>query len=158
MLLFRKRPAINAVYTPQGDCSITLKNGGRVVTNSEYGPMHGGRGSNGVMQWEYSKLTMPALAALLAPHLDRPVVDMTSLRDSYQLVFQNQRREDGGASGAKKGESPEQSPDVGYARQDDTFGEGLIAAIERGGLKLEARRAPVETIVVDHLEKTPTGN
>jgi len=47
---------------------------------------------------------------------------------------------------------------LGNARQDDTFGEGLIASIERGGLKLEARRAPVETIVVDHLEKTPTGN
>jgi len=79
-------PGDQPVYTPQGDARA-LKNGDIVVTNSEYGPMHGGRGPNGVMQWEYSKLTMPALAALLAPHLDRPVIDMTNLKDSYHLVF-----------------------------------------------------------------------
>jgi uncharacterized protein (TIGR03435 family) len=135
-----------------------LKNGDILITSSEYGPMHGGRGSNGVMQWEYSKLTMPAPAALLAPHLDRPVVDMTNLKDSYRFVFQNQRRQDGGTSATKKGGPPEESPDVANARQDDTFGEGLVRAIERAGLKLEACRAPVETIIVDHLEKTPTGN
>ena len=150
-------PGDQPVYTPQGDARA-LKNGDILITHSEYGPIHGGRGSNGVMQWEYSKLTMPALAALLAPHLDRPVVDMTNLRDSYHLVFQNQRRQDGGASDTKKGGPPEESSDAGNARQDDTFGEGLIRAIERGGLKLEARRAPVETIMVDHLEKAPTGN
>ena len=150
-------PGDQPVYTPQGDARA-LKNGDILITHSEYGPIHGGRGPSGVMQWEYSKLTMPALAALLAPHLDRPVVDMTNLRDSYHLVFQNQRRQDGGASDTKKGGPPEESSDAGNARQDDTFGEGLIRAIERGGLKLEARRAPVETIMVDHLEKTPTGN
>jgi bla regulator protein BlaR1 len=150
-------PGDQPVYTPQGDARA-LKNGGILVMNSEYGPMRGGRGSNGVMQWEYSKLTMPALAALLAPHLDRPVMDMTNLKDSYHLVFQNQRRQDGIASATKKGSPQEESSDVGNAREDDTFGEGLIRAIERAGLKLEARRAPVETIVVDRLEKTPTGN
>jgi uncharacterized protein (TIGR03435 family) len=51
---------------------------------------------------------MPALAALLAPHLDRPVVDMTNLRDSYRLVFQNQRRQGGAQStgGNDHGRSP----------------------------------------------------
>jgi uncharacterized protein (TIGR03435 family) len=150
-------PGDQPVYTPQGDARA-LKNGDIVVTSSEYGPMHGGRGPTGAMQWEYSKLTMPALTALLAPHLDRPVVDMTNLKGSYRLVFQNQRREDGGASGAKKSGPPEESADVSNPRRNDTFGEALIMAIERGGLKLEARRAPVETIVVDRLEKTPTGN
>ena len=40
----------------------------------------------------------------------------------------------------------------------DLFGEAIFRAIERAGLKLEPRKAPVETIVVDHLEKTPTEN
>ncbi|MGO9257151.1 MAG: hypothetical protein ACLQU1_12730 [Bryobacteraceae bacterium] len=40
----------------------------------------------------------------------------------------------------------------------DLFGDANFRAIERAGLKLEPRRAPVEAIVVDHLEKTPTGN
>lgn len=154
---FPETPGDQPVYTPQGDARA-LKDGGILITASEYGPIRGGRGSSGVMQWEYSNLTMPALAALLAPHLDLPVVDMTNLKDSYQLVFQNQRRQDGGASAAQKGAPQEKSPDVGNARQDDTFGEGLIRAIEKAGLKLEARRAPIEMIVVDHLEKTPAGN
>ena len=150
-------PGDQPVYTSQGDARA-LKNGDIVVTQSEYGPMHGGRGPDGVMRWEYSSLTMPALAALLAPHVDRPVVDMTNLKDSYRLVFLNQRRQDGGASGAKKGGPPEESPEPGNARADDTFGQGLIKALDLAGLKLETRRAPVETIVVDHVEKIPTGN
>jgi uncharacterized protein (TIGR03435 family) len=34
----------------------------------------------------------------------------------------------------------------------------MFTAMEKLGLKLDARKAPVETIVVDHLEKTPTDN
>jgi uncharacterized protein (TIGR03435 family) len=34
----------------------------------------------------------------------------------------------------------------------------LFIAIEKAGLKLESRKAPVGVIVVDHLEKTPTEN
>jgi uncharacterized protein (TIGR03435 family) len=35
---------------------------------------------------------------------------------------------------------------------------GLIKALLKIGLKLQLGRAAIETIVVDHLEKTPTGN
>jgi uncharacterized protein (TIGR03435 family) len=34
----------------------------------------------------------------------------------------------------------------------------LLTVIEKAGLKLETRKAPVEMVVVDHLEKTPTAN
>ena len=34
----------------------------------------------------------------------------------------------------------------------------MIQAIEKGGLKLEARKAPVEMIVVDRIDKSPTSN
>ena len=37
-------------------------------------------------------------------------------------------------------------------------GDSIFKAVEKLGLKLEARRAPVENIVIDHLEKTPTEN
>ncbi len=37
-------------------------------------------------------------------------------------------------------------------------GGAIFNAMEKLGLKLDARKAPVETIVVDHLEKTPTEN
>jgi uncharacterized protein (TIGR03435 family) len=37
-------------------------------------------------------------------------------------------------------------------------GSAVFSAVEKLGLKLDGRKAPVETIVVDHLEKTPTEN
>jgi len=40
----------------------------------------------------------------------------------------------------------------------DAMQESFKAMIEAAGLKLETRKIPKETIVVDHLEKTPTEN
>jgi uncharacterized protein (TIGR03435 family) len=52
---------------------------------------------------------------------------------------------DGGATGAfvPEGETP---PDI------------FAAVQQQLGLKLESRKGPVEMIVVDHVEKTPTEN
>jgi uncharacterized protein (TIGR03435 family) len=33
-----------------------------------------------------------------------------------------------------------------------------VRAVQKLGLKLEARKAPFDTIIIDHLEKTPTEN
>ena len=40
----------------------------------------------------------------------------------------------------------------------DPSGSSMFKAVQQLGLKLDARKAPVEVIVVDHLEKTPTEN
>jgi len=37
-------------------------------------------------------------------------------------------------------------------------GNSVLAAVQQLGLKMEPRKSPVETIVVDHLEKLPTEN
>ena len=148
-------PGSNPLYTPQGDAR-QLENGDLVLTSGAYGPMRGGRGASGVMKWEFLKLTMPALAAMLAPHLDRPVVDLTNLQGSYYLASENRPPSEGGA---RKGSGPPEGGRAGTdGRPPDPFGEGLFRAIEKAGLKLEARKAPVEMIVVDRVEKTPTGN
>ena len=34
----------------------------------------------------------------------------------------------------------------------------IFTSIQELGLKLEARKAPAETIVIDHMEKVPTEN
>jgi len=47
------------------------------------------------------------------------------------------------------------SPGVSY---QDTVQDAFKAMIEAAGLKLETRKVPKETIVVDHLEKKPTEN
>jgi uncharacterized protein (TIGR03435 family) len=42
--------------------------------------------------------------------------------------------------------------------RQNPMAEAMFAAIAKAGLKLEPHRAPVETTVVDHLEKAPTAN
>jgi uncharacterized protein (TIGR03435 family) len=48
-------------------------------------------------------------------------------------------------------------PTAGMSYQD-AVQDGFKAMIEAAGLKLETRKVPKETIVVDHLEKMPTEN
>jgi uncharacterized protein (TIGR03435 family) len=43
------------------------------------------------------------------------------------------------------------------AASDPSSGS-VFTAVQKLGLKLEPRKAPLETIVIDHLEKTPTEN
>jgi uncharacterized protein (TIGR03435 family) len=52
-------------------------------------------------------------------------------------------------------DEPPSTPDMS---QRDRLQESFKAMIEAAGLKLETRKVPKETIVVDHLEKKPTEN
>ncbi len=76
------------------------------------------------------------LADFLAQRLERPVLDMTELKGVFDFTLEYSNLEDSG----------DPSPD-------------LMAALQQQlGLRLEARKAPVETILVDHLDKNPTEN
>jgi uncharacterized protein (TIGR03435 family) len=45
------------------------------------------------------------------------------------------------------------------AAPDGRTSASLFAAMqEQLGLRLEARKLPIEILVIDHVEKTPTGN
>ena len=41
---------------------------------------------------------------------------------------------------------------------DGAADESLFSSMETLGLKLEPRKAPVEMVIVDQMEKTPTAN
>jgi uncharacterized protein (TIGR03435 family) len=46
-----------------------------------------------------------------------------------------------------------------FGAPDGDTGPGLFTAVqEQLGLKLEARKAPLDLLVIDHLEKLPTDN
>jgi uncharacterized protein (TIGR03435 family) len=40
----------------------------------------------------------------------------------------------------------------------DPPGKAVFAAIENVGLKLDSRKAPIDTLIIEHVEKNPTGN
>jgi uncharacterized protein (TIGR03435 family) len=45
-----------------------------------------------------------------------------------------------------------------FGMAPDTSGAEIFQAVKALGLELQPRKAPVETIIVDHLKKTPTAN
>lgn len=126
-------PGGRGLYTPQGEARVE-PNGELVVVGGPYGPMRGSK---------LLKISMPGLAELLSGlHLDRPVIDMTNLMGNYQVAWE--------------GPAPLPPGSRGFIPFD--LGESLITALEKAGLKLEKTKAPVEMIVVDHLEKMATEN
>jgi uncharacterized protein (TIGR03435 family) len=137
----------------------------------------------GRIHLEASKVSMAGFADLLTGMTDRPVVDMTGLSGDYQVAIDASMEEMIGglarASGLALGAGGQGGPGGGGfggrggafggggglrtqtqtdGAASDPTGAGVSASVEKLGLKLDARKAPVETIVVDHLEKTPTDN
>lgn len=147
-------PGSSALYSPQGE-GRSLADGSIALAGGPYGSLRGGRGPDGPMRWQFLNIRMPALAELLTPYLDRPVVDRTNLKGAYQFTSQNHPPESGAG---RKGGGPPADPDALPAQSSNPFGEGLLAAIRKAGLRLESSKAPVEILVIDHLEKVPSAN
>jgi uncharacterized protein (TIGR03435 family) len=101
------------------------------------------------------KVTMAYLADSLARFVDRPVVDMTGLKGTYDCTI-DYNLDDLRAlilSTAPPGTPlPPRQADVG-----DT-GVSLMDSLQALGLKMEPRKAPLDMLVIDHMEKTPTAN
>jgi len=72
--------------------------------------------------------------------LDRPIVEKTGLKGKFDFEFV-------------------WAPETGQAVADDTAAASVFTAVQdQLGLKLDAQKGPVEVLVVDHVEKTPTEN
>ena len=131
------------VHTPEGNSKISYSASG--------------------MHMEMEKMNMETLAGMLAPFVDRPVVDKTELKGSFQVVLDlttddlmNVARKAGAAmpgAGAASGDAGTLPSDAASEPSGSIF-----KSVQQLGLKLESRKAPVETIVIDHLEKMPTEN
>jgi uncharacterized protein (TIGR03435 family) len=136
--------------------------GGKGVTMNG-GPMGQMRMSmlDGRMHMEAAKMNMTTLVEFATRFLDRPVVDMTELTGNYQVTLdistedlKNVAKAAGmGAMMAPAGDGGKPS-----AEASDPGGSSIFTSIQQMGLKLEARKAPLAVIVIDHLEKAPTEN
>jgi uncharacterized protein (TIGR03435 family) len=133
-----------ALNTPYGEAHMG-ENGVWQIREGPYGPIRMSMGQNvGTTQVDFLRITMPGLAEALTPSVDRVVVDETGLKGIYQIQVDWSVPPPSGSTG----EFPLSAPPPSLSFQ----------SIEKAGLKLEMRRAPVEMIVVDNLEKTPTDN
>ena len=89
-------------------------------------------GASGKAQWAEG-WTMPELAVYLSDVVGRPVIDRTGLAGTYGIA-------------------------LSFSRRDGDDSPSIFTAVqEQLGLKLEPGRAPIEMLVIDHIEK-PTAN
>ena len=114
--------------------------------------------TNSSVHVEASRMTMAYLADLLGRSTfgnGRPVVDMTGLEGSYEVILDIPLAALGTAVIADAG-VPDGPPPAAAA--SDPGGGRKLESLKSLGLDLVSRRAPVEQLMVDHAEKTPTEN
>jgi uncharacterized protein (TIGR03435 family) len=104
---------------------IVAKGGPKLQQADATGP----RGSNSGPTLVRGTLDTGLLAHMLTPILGRTVIDNTGLHGSYKI-------------------------DLTWAADDQSSGPSLFTAVqEQLGLKLEPKKGPVESLIIDHAEK-----
>ncbi len=110
-------------------------------------------------KFEAHRLTMAAVAGSLERFLDRPVVDMTDLKGSYDFSvdvtpedYRSMLLRSAVVAGVVL------PPEVLRLLDGATSPESLFDGLAKLGLKLDARKAPLDLLVIDSVLKTPTEN
>ena len=130
---------------------ITVAKTGPKISKNETNP-NGlpGLGMQGLGRVSVRNATIADFAQLMQGRiLDRPVVDQTGLAGRYD--FSLQWTPDDSQYGGRGGQAP--PPANGGTAPPDLFN----AMQEQLGLKIEATKAPVDVLVIDHVEK-PSDN
>lgn len=120
-----------------------------------------GRGSSYTFannKFEGKRLNMTTLAANLERFVDRPIVDMTDLKGTYDFAL-DVTEEDYRAMLIRAGLNAGVSlPAQALRVLDGATLPSLFEAMQKVGLKLDARKAPLDVLVIDEARKTPTDN
>jgi uncharacterized protein (TIGR03435 family) len=156
-------PAATDDANPQVRISGRGENTQVSISGGQIGTAHMSMGPNGTMHLEAPKMNMAAFADTLSRFFDRPVVDLTELKGTYQVALdlsmedlRNAARTMGimgpGMGGGRDGSRPPADA------ASDPGGLSIFAAVQQLGLKLEPRKVALDFVVIDHLEKAPTEN
>jgi len=121
------------------------------ISNPAMGSVRARDARDRLQRWEAPSITFEGLADLLdrvTPFFSSPVIDMTRLKGRYSLVLEVFLNEP--LKSASGDRTPSEMEDVVLK----AFNDGL----RKLGLQLQRRKGPVESIVVDHVEKAPAEN
>lgn len=138
---------------------------GAFLVNGRNGPAKMQMGQNGMMHVEFARMSMAGLADMASAFVDGPVMDLTGLKGNYQVALDlatedmlNIARAAGIPAMSTNAPTAGGRNAGGVPTAPDPSGSSIFQSVQALGLKLEARKAPLETIVVDHVEKRPTEN
>ncbi len=109
-------------------------------------------------RFEGIKLTMMQFAGNLERFVDRPIVDMTGLDGRYDFgldVTEDDYRLMLIRAGVNSGVT---LPPAALRLLENGSPVSLFDALQKLGLKLDARKAPLDVLVIDEARKTPTDN
>jgi uncharacterized protein (TIGR03435 family) len=123
------------------------------------------------LHFESSAVTMAGYAEMLSTLLmqmggvnSRQVVDLTGLKGYYQVDTEISLADMMALARSQGFATPPPPPSGGAnsgsvpTASDPSGGTSVFESVEKMGLKLEDRKATVDRLVVDHVEKTPTEN
>jgi uncharacterized protein (TIGR03435 family) len=114
--------------------------------------------SLGATAFEAKRLDMPTFADMLTRFSDRSVMDMTGLKGRYDFTLELSP-EDRTANLIRSAVSAGLTlPPQTLRALDYSSNASLIDSLQRLGLTFEARKGPLEVLVVDSVQKTPTEN
>jgi uncharacterized protein (TIGR03435 family) len=107
-------------------------------------------------RWTFQQTTMETLAGYLQGQIGYPVVDDTGLLGKYDFIITFSKAADI-RIGLDSLPSPSAAPSV--AGSDSDRPPDIVTAVRTQlGLTLRPKEGPVNVLVVDHMEKTPTEN
>jgi len=146
-----------AAGTPRkGDVSIAISGSAAAGVSVDLGNGSYYTFNNG--KFEIKKVNMDMLARQLERYVDRPIVDMTDLKGNYDLTvavtpedYQTMLIRAAVNAGMVLPPQVLQLLDSGSIAS-------LIDGLQQLGLKMEARKAPLDLLVIDQMSKTPTEN
>jgi len=139
----------------KGAVNVTATGGARGTT------LTFGRGAYFTLadnRFEARKLTMAQLADSLGRFVERPVVDMTELKGTYDLTLEFTPEEYRVLLIRTALSAGVALPPEVVRLLEGASDESLFKGLQAMGLKLESRKAPLEVLVIDSASKTPIEN
>ena len=123
-------------------------------------------GQSMMMHLEGSSVTMKGFAEMLTQFTmmggnaanGRQVIDMTDLKGYYEITLDVSIQEMMRSAGGQGGPGGGSAGAAGEASDPGGVGLSLFDSVQKMGLKLDPRKAPVEQVIVTHAEKMPTDN
>jgi len=109
-------------------------------------------------QFEAKKMSVNQLCLQLERYVDRPIINMTELKGTYDITLKLTPEDYQAMLIRVAVNSGVVLPPQVLQYMEGSSISSLFDAVQQAGLKLDPRKAPLDLIVVDQAQKSPTDN